>query len=420
MHTSIGDTTARATVGESVSDAHPTRVVGLMSGTSHDAVDAVAVDITAHGDELIVDYLGMISREYSPALRELIIDSLPPGSVNMASVCELDTRIGQAFADVARLAISELCEGRADLIASHGQTMFHWVADGVVHGSLQLGQPAWIAECTGTTVVTDFRARDIAAGGQGAPLVSIVDALWLAGTSAVAVNLGGIANITKIDQGKPPVAFDTGPANALIDAAMTEFTDGRESFDRDGQHALRGAIDRRLLSDLLDEPYYARPAPKTTGKELFHIDYLRRFLAGAKEISLDDLVATLVELTAQTVAGAARGSNNVLLSGGGAKNPALVESIRAALPDAVVQTTDEWGLPSDAKEGLAFATLGYLTWNGQAGTVPSCTGAGRARVLGSVVPGDAVPARRLFSSPTRLFVNQHDASKTTEGEEANE
>jgi len=307
----------------------------------------------------------------------------------MEQVCRLDTGIGQAFAEVARLAVEQLCGGYADLIVSHGQTVFHWVDGGAVRGTLQLGQPAWIAEATGTTVVSDLRARDVAAGGQGAPLVSIIDVLWLRGRPGVpiALNLGGIANITVVHG--EPVAFDTGPANALIDAVVTELT-GR-AFDADGAMAGRGQVHGELLERLLAEPYYGRSAPKSTGKELFNLAYLARALVGLSEIPADDLVATVTALTARTVADAVRrhGGTEVIASGGGIRNPVLMHQLASELGTVSLRNTDELGLPSAAKEAYAFAVLGFLTVNGLGGTVPSCTGARHASVLGSITPGAA-------------------------------
>ncbi|MFF0265769.1 anhydro-N-acetylmuramic acid kinase [Kribbella sp. NPDC004536] len=362
------------------------RVIGLMSGTSYDAIDAAAADLRLDGDQLVLTPLGMLSQPYPDELRAAIAAALPPAPTSMEQVCRLDTGIGQAFAGVARQAVEQLCGGYADLIVSHGQTMFHWVDGGAVRGTLQLGQPAWIAEATGVPVVSDLRARDVAAGGQGAPLVSIIDVLWLRGRPGVpvALNLGGIANITVV-RGEP-VAFDTGPANALIDAVVQELT-GRP-FDADGVLAARGQVQLELLDRLLAEPYYERPAPKSSGKELFNLAYVAQALEGLPVIPAADLVATVTTLTARTVADAVRryGGTEVVASGGGIRNPALMQLLadELAIP---VRTTDELGLPSAAKEAYAFAVLGFLTVHGLGGTVPSCTGAGHSSVLGSVTPG---------------------------------
>ncbi|TDD45502.1 anhydro-N-acetylmuramic acid kinase [Kribbella antibiotica] len=365
------------------------RVIGLMSGTSYDAIDAAAADLRLDGDQLVLTPLGMLSQPYPAEVFGELAGLLPPASTTIEQVCRLDTGIGQAFAAVARQAVEQLCGGYADLIVSHGQTVYHWVDQGQVRGTLQLGQPAWIAEATGTTVVSDLRARDVAAGGQGAPLVSVVDVLWLRGRPGVpvALNLGGIANITVVDG--DPVAFDTGPANALIDAVVTELTAGKLGFDADGVMAGRGQVHHELLERLLAEPYYAVEAPKSTGKELFNLSYLARRLEGLPEIPADDMVATVTALTALTVADAVRrhGGTEVIASGGGIRNPALMQMLAAELGDVPIRNTDELGLPSAAKEALAFAVLGFLTVHGLGGTVPSCTGARHSSVLGSLTPG---------------------------------
>ncbi|MFD6415448.1 anhydro-N-acetylmuramic acid kinase [Streptomyces sp. NPDC060194] len=387
------------------------RVIGMMSGTSYDAVDAAAAEIDLVGGELRVRPLGMVSEEYAPELRDALAAALPPAATDLREVCVLDTRIGQAFGALAARADRELCGGRADAVASHGQTVYHWVADGRVHGTLQLGQPAWIAEATGRTVVSDFRPRDVAAGGQGAPLVALFDVLWLRGLPGVpvALNLGGIANLTVA--GEDPVAYDTGPANALIDAAARELTGGALAYDADGAMAARGRVRTALLDRLLAEPYYARPAPKTTGKELFHGAYLREALAGLDEdVRPDDLVATLTALTARTVADSVRsaGATEVVASGGGTRNPVLVQMLREELAGTPLRFSDELGLPSAAKEAYAFAVLGFLTLHGLAGTLPGCTGARHPSVLGSVTPGrDGIALPPLGSlAPTRLVVGQ--------------
>ncbi|QIS05457.1 anhydro-N-acetylmuramic acid kinase [Nocardia brasiliensis] len=385
------------------------RVVGLMSGTSHDAIDAVAAAISLRDNTIEVQLAGLLSRPYPAELRAELIAALPPGSIDLATVCRLDTAIGQEFAAAADAAVHEFFGGAADLIVSHGQTMYHWVTDGRAHGTLQLGQPAWIAEHTGLPVVSDLRPRDIAAGGQGAPLVALFDLLWLAGRAgrAAALNIGGIANATVT--GTPAVAFDTGPGNALIDAAVAAATDGAELFDRDGRRAARGTVDEALLKALLAEPYYRAAAPKTTGKELFNSAYLARVLRD-HPLSGDDIVATVTALTARTIADALApfAPDEVIVSGGGTLNPTLLAMLRAQLGSTTLRTSDELGLPSAAKEAAAFAVLGFLTVHGLAGTDPATTGARHARVLGSITPGarplvlpaaPGTPPRRLTVVP---------------------
>ncbi|WP_433012096.1 anhydro-N-acetylmuramic acid kinase [Kribbella sp. CA-294648] len=386
------------------------RVIGLMSGTSYDAIDAAAADLRIEDDQLVLTPLGMLSHAYPDVLRAELARSLPPATTTLEQVCRLDTGIGQAFAAVAEQAVEQLCGGHADLIVSHGQTVYHWVDEGRVHGTLQLGQPAWIAEATGTAIVSDLRSRDVAAGGQGAPLVSIVDVLWLRGRpgTPVALNLGGIANITVVPREGDPIAFDTGPANALADAVVRDLTAGRSTFDAEGVMAGRGKVHPELFERLLAEPYYARPAPKSTGKELFHLGYLAEAMSGLPLIGSDDLVATVTALTARTVADAvhAHGGTEVIAAGGGIRNPVLMHMLAEELRGVPLRSTDELGLPSAAKEAYAFAVLGYLTVNGLAGTVPSCTGARHSSVLGSITPGlGPLPASTGFDrAPVALRI----------------
>jgi anhydro-N-acetylmuramic acid kinase len=396
-----------------------------MSGTSFDAIDAAAADLAITGDgtgtdasegrgsTLTLTPLGVLSQPYPPDLREAIVAALPPAEVTMGQVCQLDTRIGQAFADLAKDADTQLCQGTGDLVVSSGQTAFHWVRDGRAAGTLQLGQPAWIAEATGLPVVADLRSRDVAAGGHGAPLVSLFDVLWLAGRpgTPVALNLGGIANITVVrgpeGQGGP-VAYDTGPANALIDAGTRHVTGGRLEYDVDGDLAGRGHVDDELLHRLLAEPYYALPAPKSTGKELFHLPHLLTALDGLAPMPPEDVVATLTALTATTVAEAVHraGGTEVIAAGGGTANPVLMRMLAERLGTTKLLTTADLGVPTSAKEAYAFAVLGYLSAHGLPGTVPSATGARHPSILGSITPGRQpwrTPAPRT-AGPTRLVI----------------
>ncbi|MFF4850798.1 anhydro-N-acetylmuramic acid kinase [Streptomyces sp. NPDC001194] len=393
-----------------------TRVIGLMSGTSYDAVDAAAADLElcAEDGTLHLEPLGLVSEPYPADVREALAAALPPAATTLSEVCRLDTRIGQVFAAVAARADSELCGGRAELVASHGQTVYHWAEGGRVHGTLQLGEPAWIAERTGCPVVSGFRPRDVAAGGQGAPLVSLIDLMLLRGRPGVpaALNIGGIANVTVLPAGGAPLAFDTGPGNALIDAAVRELSAGRLAYDADGALAAAGRVHGGLLERLLSgEPYYRLAPPRTTGKELFHAGYLRSRLVGFGEMRPQDLVATLTRLTARTVADALRplGATEVFVSGGGVRNPALMAMLRDELRNGTggaggaagtaVRGSQELGLPAEAKEAYAFAVLGYLTLHGLPGNDPGCTGAAGPRVLGSLTPGSR--PLRLPAHPDR-------------------
>ncbi|MGW3615797.1 anhydro-N-acetylmuramic acid kinase [Micromonospora arida] len=386
------------------------RVIGLMSGTSYDGIEAAAAEFELSGDTLRMRPLGRLSHPYSDELRTQIAAALPPAATTTAAICVLDTGIGQAFAEAGVQALAQLCDGQADLVVSHGQTMHHWVEAGTVRGTLQLGQPAWIAEATGLPVVSDLRSRDVAAGGQGAPLVALFDALLLGGLPGVpaALNLGGIANITVVAPDADPLAFDTGPANALLDAAARHFSGGTEEYDRDGRGAAAGQVNPELLRQLLDEPYYRLPGPKSTGKELFHLPYLLAALDDAPTPDPQDVLATLTRLTAVTVAGACRdhGVTRLVVSGGGARNPTLMRMIAEELSGVQLSSSDDLGVASDAKEALAFALLGYLTVHGLPGTLPSGTGARHASVLGSITPGRQplrLPAP-ASTGPRRLLI----------------
>jgi anhydro-N-acetylmuramic acid kinase len=359
------------------------RVIGLISGTSHDAIEAAAVDFDLVGERIDARIVASAGVPYAPDLRRRLLAALPPGETTAAEICALDTLIGHAFAEAA--ASLEL-DRPADLVCSHGQTIFHWVDGRRALGGLQLGQPAWIAERLGVPVVSDVRARDIAAGGQGAPLASIFDVLLLGGSErpCAALNLGGIANVTVMRPGEEPIAYDTGPANALLDLAIAAGTGGAETFDRDGARARRGRVDSALLERLLTEPYYALPPPKTTGKELFHSEYL-----GSTDLSLDDLLATLAALTTETVARELEryGVERVVASGGGTRNRAIMDGLARRLPEVELETFEQLGVASESKEAVVFALIGFLTAHGLAGAVPSCTGAGRAAILGTITPG---------------------------------
>jgi anhydro-N-acetylmuramic acid kinase len=387
------------------------RIVGMISGTSMDGIDVAAADLRFVDDAIELRPLGAASREYSAELRDRLGAVLPPAPTSAEEVCQLDALVGQAFAAAATYAVEELGDGMVDLIVSHGQTIFHWVdADGRARGTLQVGQPAWIAEATGVPVVADLRSRDIAAGGHGAPLASTLDALLLAGSeqTAGALNLGGIANITVIAAGSPPIAFDIGPANALIDAAVSRATGGVEAFDRDGVRARRGRVHDDLLERLLAEPYYRQAPPKSTGKELFHAAYLDDHVSAIGIIDADDVVATVTALTAITVAIACRERDvrRLAVSGGGVDNPALMERLGAELPAVSITRFDEYGIPSTAKEAYLFALIGFLTVHQLSGSVATATGASGPAVLGCLLPGrhgfPAITPRA--SSPTRLVV----------------
>ena len=370
------------------------KVVGIISGTSFDAIETAAADLRLEDDVVVLRPLGSRSVPYDPGLRAAVAEALPPAATSAGEVCMLDTRLGRAFAEAAAEAAGAFCGGQADLVVSHGQTIFHWVEGERALGTLQLGQPAWIAARTGSPVVSDLRSRDIAEGGHGAPLVSIFDILLLGSGERrrAALNLGGIANLTVVpggDAGDPAFAFDVGPANALLDAAVEYLTDGFETYDHDGRRAARGEVQEGLLRSLLAEPYYGLGPPKSTGKELFNLPYLLERLEPFGDIEADDLVATVTALTSRTVADALQSYDvpEVVASGGGTSNPTLMGMLQEDAKEVRLRTIEDWGIPSGAKEAYAFALMGFLSVHGLPSNVPSCTGARSAVVLGSITPG---------------------------------
>jgi anhydro-N-acetylmuramic acid kinase len=385
-------------------------VIGMISGTSVDAIDVAAARFDWQGDTLLLHPLGHREVAWPVATKRRLLAALPPAPVTMGEVCALDVLVGQAFADAAVMGVQDLAGGHADLVSSHGQNVFHLIEAGRAVGTLQLGQPAIIAEATGLPVVSDLRARDVAAGGQGAPLASTLDALWLAGPGGprAALNLGGIANITVVGAaGETVLAYDTGPASCLLDIAATRLTDGAQRCDEDGRMALAGQVRADLLARLLAEPYYKLPPPKSTGRELFDTGYLDRRLNDLPAMPDPDLMATLTELTARTVASAClgHGITEVVASGGGVRNPALMAALRHALGKVALVTAEQRGLPSEAKEAYLFSLLGFLSWHGLPGTVPSATGARGPRILGRISPG-AGPLRlpEPHGVPGRLVI----------------
>jgi len=381
-------------------------VMGLMSGTSADGIDVALLALPAQPRLEDVRRVHLFHRPYSPPERASIFALFDTERTTARDVCTMNFRIGEWFAEAALEAVrgADRSIEEVDLIGSHGQTIFHAPPGdepGAVPSTLQIGEPSVIAERTGITTVGDFRVRDMAAGGHGAPLVSYVDVLLFSHpteTRAV-LNLGGIANATVIPPAgarAAPIAFDTGPANMVLDWLTTEGTGGASFYDDEGRLAAAGNVEETLLTELLADSYFTAPPPKTTGRERYGVAFARALSAKAagRGLQLEDALATALALTAETVARAIVASelthgavSEVIAGGGGTKNPVLMRAIQERLPSVRVTAHEQYGVSSQAKEAFSFAILASAALRGQVNTIPSCTGARHPVVMGKIVPG---------------------------------
>jgi len=363
-----------------------------MSGTSLDGIDVAIVEIRGRG----VETIGFESFPYPAALRADIL-AVSNTTATTAAISRLNFALAERYAKAVQRAVQR--HGVVELIGCHGQTVYHEGG----RNTLQLGEPAVLAERTGVPVISNFRARDIAAGGQGAPLVPFVDYLLFrhARRRRIALNIGGIANITVIPAGaaaEEVIAFDTGPGNMVIDALAREYTGGKQNCDRGGKIAAAGMVRTGLLAELQRDPYYRRGAPKSTGREQYGAEFVERLKRSGA--SLPDLIATATVLTAATIAmgiGRATGGKiagvtratgatrtDLIVSGGGVHNPQIMAHLAGFLPDVAISTSTDHGIDADAKEAMAFAILAHETWHRRASNLPSTTGARGPRVLGSI------------------------------------
>lgn len=371
----------------------PRVLVGLMSGTSLDGISAAVVRIAEAAERFTTQLLAFRQFPYSSMQRDRLAAALT--GVMPDEYCRLDFDLGHWLADAAIGVIAEAGIARSDVaaIASHGQTVWHVPG----HSTWQFGQAAVIAERTGIDVISDFRVRDVAAGGQGAPLVPIADALLFASEThwRALQNLGGIGNVTVVPPGGGTLdavrAFDTGPGVVVIDG-VTRLVAPGQNFDQDGRLARAGRAIERVVLEVLKHPYFAAPPPKSTGRELFTPQWIERFVADCRTAQPSaqpaDIVATAVALTAASVADAfarfvPEPVTEVLVSGGGARNPALVEALARALAPRTVRRFSEHYVDDEAKEAVAFALLGYLHLAHRPGNVPRVTGARGPRILGT-------------------------------------
>ncbi|MCY3770715.1 MAG: anhydro-N-acetylmuramic acid kinase [Gemmatimonadetes bacterium] len=389
-------------------NAQDRRIIGLMSGTSADGIDAALIHLREKDDGLFLDVLGFDTVAFPPGLRDRVMEVSDPDTGRIDELGRLHFELGELFARAAISAAEStgLSMAEIDLIGSHGQTVHHLpersARFGVETGAtLQIGDPSVIAQRTGVVTVGDFRAADVARGGQGAPLVPYVDYLLFRHPVKARglLNLGGIANLTVLPAGSKPeevMAFDTGPANMLIDAVALSETG--QAMDPDGAGARRGKPSENLVTGALSMPYFERPPPKSTGRELFGVRCAEVLVREGREAGLnaEDLLATATEITIRSIKDACRRfvepvvtrMDEMIVSGGGAKNAFLLERLARVLSPVAVSTSDDHGLSSDAKEAVAFAILAHQTVRARPGSLPGATGADRPAVLGKIcLPG---------------------------------
>ena len=379
------------------------RVAGLMSGTSADGIDVAIVDIASRSRSVVAYDMF----PYPSPIRKAVLRLCDPQKSQVEDICHYNFLLGRLFAEALiktsqkhKIPLSSI-----DLIGSHGQTIYH-IPSGrkfksdLIRSTLQIGEPSVIAEMTGITTVAAFRPRDIACGGQGAPLVPFADYLLFRHKRyhRALQNIGGISNVTFIPAGgrlDDILAFDCGPGNMIIDAIVSIITQGRSNFDRNGAMSERGRISDALLKKFLRHPFFRLQPPKTTGRETFGQAYSQKFYQAGVSMGLSsvDIVATATALTAAAIADSYKNflpvmPYQVILCGGGARNRSLVKMLEQKLTPARIMTTDKFGISSDAKEAVSFALLAWATIKGIANNVPSATGAGKPALLGKIIPAD--------------------------------
>ena len=383
------------------------RVVGMMSGTSVDGVDAALVEISGTDSEPKVKLLAFENKPYPPQVREKIFSLFTPANATVDKVGYMNFLLGEIYAKSALSVIEKagMKPEEIDVIGSHGQTIWHAPIpespDGIpVAYTVQIGEGSVIAERTGILTVSDFRVADMAAGGQGAPLVPFSEYLLYRREKETILlqNIGGIGNMTVMPAGAKPrdvFAFDTGPGNMIIDAVISAVTGGEKTYDAGGETAAKGRVCNALLDILKEEPYYRQPLPKTTGREHFGVQYTEKILSWWKEnpIPVEDLLATVTDLTAYSIADAYERyvlpkyqASEIIVGGGGSYNATLLRFMkkRFAPHGVAVRTQEDLGLSSDAKEAVAFALMADCCMRGKANTLPSVTGAEHPAVMGKI------------------------------------
>ncbi len=391
---------------EAIKEKNEVMAIGLMSGTSADGIDAALVKVAGAGLDTQLELVAFDVLRFSPAVRQRLLQAMGPKGAGNMEFCLLSSYLGELFAHachhISKKANVPLEE--VDIIGLHGQTLYHHpkresMPGFAVTGTIQAGSAAVVAERTGRPVVSDFRSRDMAAGGQGAPLAPYLDFVLYHHRSRgrIALNIGGIANLTAIpaDTTLDVIkAFDTGPGNCLMDLAVSRFTKGTLAFDAGGKMASAGKVQPSLLSALLQHPFLAQAPPKSADKAAFGGEFLDAVLAPHAGLAPNDVVATLAAFTIRTIHSALMEHvlqharyEEMILSGGGALNPVLVNGLQRAMPKIFITKADDYSIPSKAKEAVMMAFLAHETVMGLSGNVPSATGASRRVILGSVTPG---------------------------------
>jgi anhydro-N-acetylmuramic acid kinase len=381
-------------------------IIGLMSGTSLDGVDAALVEISGAGRQTRIALRHFTSIPFGSQVHQELLQIASGSPVPSQVISQMNFLIGTLYAE----AIFRLCEearvkiNQIDLVGSHGQTIFHQSEPNVFCGrtlasTLQIGEASIIAERTGVTTICDFRPRDMAAGGKGAPLIPYVDYLLFRHPryGRILLNIGGIANVTILPAAATLaeiVAFDTGPGNMVIDGLVRRMTHNEKGFDRDGEIARSGKVISKVLKKLARHPYFSLPPPKTTGREQFGMAFLEKILRIGDTYSSEDLICTATELTVQGIAKAIipfitrkASIRQLIVSGGGSRNSYLMQRLKDVLSQMAVLPSDDLGIPSIAKEAIGFAILANETLHLHPGNVPSATGASQATVLGKIIYG---------------------------------
>ncbi|MFC4025057.1 anhydro-N-acetylmuramic acid kinase [Oceanobacillus longus] len=390
--------------------------IGLMSGTSLDGVDAALVEIEKKNGNIEVNLIESLAIQYDDVIRRELMEVCSPLSATVQKISSMNMFLGKEFGNAVNKLLVKSNRSKEDIhfISSHGQTIYHQPLQGEtevdIPGTLQIGDISVLSETTGIAVVGDFRTADMAANGQGAPLVSYVDYLLFHSTDkSIAVqNIGGIGNVTylaKNGHSNDVQSFDTGPGNMVIDEVVFRITNGKSTYDKNGQIAYKGKINQALLDQLVNHNYFSMNPPKTTGRELFGKSFVTAIFNDFGDIDSADLVTTVTEWTALTIAnsyndfltGKGNAIDEVIVGGGGSYNPYLMERLAYHLPDMNVYTHEKYNISSDFKEAIAFAILGYQCICGEYNQIPSATGADKPVIMGKTAYTHPDAFKRLES-----------------------